>query len=136
MKLSTRSRYGTRLLTEIARQPAGKPITANEIANRTGVSVKYLEHLISHLNKQGVLESIRGPKGGQILVRDPKSLSVGDVVRLLENDISLVQCIDDPDCCEKSATCKARAIWRDARDAMLKSLDRTSIYDLAVQEAY
>jgi len=131
MKLSTRSRYGTRLLAEVARQPVGKPITASEIAKRTGVSVKYLEHLISQLNKEGVLESIRGPKGGQILVRDPKTLSVGEIVRMLESDINLVQCIDDPECCEKSMSCKARQIWKNARDAMLESLDRVTIFELA-----
>lgn len=135
MKLSTRSRYGTRLLAEMARSDEDKPIPASEIAKRTDVSVKYLEHLISQLNKHGILESIRGPKGGQILVRDPKTLTVGEVVRLLENDISLVECIDNPACCDKSATCRARRLWSKARNAMLEVLDGATIHDLAMDES-
>jgi Rrf2 family protein len=119
----------------MAKNGQDKPIPANEIARRTGVSVKYLEHLISQLNKHGILESIRGPKGGQILVRDPKSLSVGEIVRLLENDLRFVECIDDPECCNRSANCRTRRMWGEAKQAMMEVLDRTTIYDLAYEEA-
>lgn len=132
MKLSTRSRYGARLLAEIAKQDPNDPIPASEIARRTNVSVKYLEHLISKLNKHGILNSVRGPKGGQILVRDPKTLTVGEVVRLLENDLSLVECIDHPECCGKSADCPARKMWMKTRDAMLEVLDGITIHDLSM----
>ncbi len=89
MKLSTRSRYGTRMLLDIAENSNGRPVSVSEVSARLGVSVKYLEQLIRPLKRGGYLASVRGPKGGHMLTRRPEEITVGEVVRLLEGGINL-----------------------------------------------
>jgi Rrf2 family protein len=130
MKLSTRSRYGTRLLIDIASNSNGGPVPVSEISRRIGVSVKYLEQLIRPLKKANYLQSVRGPKGGHMLAKEPEQITVGEVVRLLEGGISLTECIDHPDVCNLSSSCNVRKVWQRATDSMLAILDGITIAEL------
>jgi Rrf2 family protein len=134
MKLSTRSRYGTRLLIDIASNGNGSPVPVSEISRRIGVSVKYLEQLIRPLKKAQYLNSVRGPKGGHVLARRPEDITVGEVVRLLEGGISLTDCIEHPEICPHSDSCNIRGVWTTATDSMLGILDSITVQDLK-QEA-
>jgi Rrf2 family protein len=84
MKLSTRSRYGTRILVDLARNKDKGPIQIGEISKRQDISVKYLEQLIRPLKKAKLVTSVRGPKGGHLLAENPENISLGQVVRLFE----------------------------------------------------
>jgi Rrf2 family protein len=134
MKLSTRSRYGTRLLVDLARHDDQGPIQIGEISKRQGISVKYLEQLIRPLKKAGYVTSVRGAKGGHLLAQKPEQIKLGDIVRLFETHTDLVECINSPEICDKSDECRVRLVWQEATAVLFQKLDNTSIADL-VKEA-
>ena len=133
MKLSTRSRYGMRLLIELAKHFNQGPLHAGGIARRQGISVKYLEQLIIPLKKARLVMSFRGPKGGHMLARKPGDISIGDIVRVLEGHASLLACIDTPESCERSAICETRRLWREANEAFFDRLDTLTLQSLIEQ---
>lgn len=134
MRLTTRSRYGTRLVLDIAKHQDKKPVQAGEIASRQGISVKYLELLISELKKAGYIRSQRGAKGGHMLTRPPKDISVGEIVELLEGDIHLTECHRNAASCPRSSTCPTRKLWKDVEDLVHDKLYSVTIQDLIIVE--
>jgi Rrf2 family protein len=130
MKLSTRSRYGTRIIMELARRNEEKPIQVSEIARVQQIPVKYLEQLIRTLKKAGLITSVRGSKGGHQLDRPPESITIGQLVRLFEGQTDLVACVSAPEQCLKAEECRVRAIWMEATEAMFEKLDAVTIADL------
>ena len=130
MKLSTRSRYGTRLVLDMARHYNQGPIRLNDIARRQDISIKYLEHLIRPLKKAAYVKSVRGPKGGHYLATPPEEISVGDIVSILEGGIELTACTIDPQVCERSDECATRFVWYEATQAMYQRLAQITISDL------
>jgi Rrf2 family iron-sulfur cluster assembly transcriptional regulator len=130
MKLSTRSRYGARLLVDLARNRDQGPIQIGEISKRQEISVKYLEQLIRPLKKANLVTSVRGPKGGHLLSEKPENITLGQVVRLFEGQAELVECISFPERCPKSDDCQVRLAWRDATKVLYEQLDATTIADL------
>lgn len=129
MKLTTRSRYGTRMVLDIAQHGNGGPVRIGDIAERQNISVKYLEKLIRELRDAGYIKSRRGPKGGHTLTRSPEDISVGEVVQVLEGQPSLVECAGDEPC-ERSSECLTRCIWQDASEAMYAKLNSITFADL------
>jgi Rrf2 family protein len=130
MKLSTRSRYGTRLMLELARHYPHGPLHLNTIALQQGISVKYLEQIIIPLKKADYIKSVRGPKGGHVLARPPANISIGEIVALLEEGASLAECSDNPNICERASTCQTRSIWQEAAQAMFDKLNSITLADL------
>jgi Rrf2 family protein len=130
MKLSTRSRYGTRLMLEMALHYNEGPIQLGEIAKRQGVSVKYLEQIIIPLKKAHYIESVRGSKGGHILAKPPEAITVAEIVALLEDGSSLVGCVENSEACERAATCPTRFLWKEASEAMFDRLEAVTLADL------
>lgn len=130
MKLSTRSRYGARILLELARESDGKPIQVSEISRRQNIPVKYLEQLIRTLKKAGLITSVRGARGGHILSCKPEAISLGAIVRLFEGQHELVKCISSPDVCHMADNCRVRLAWKEATEALYESLDTITIGDL------
>jgi len=131
MKLSTRSRYGTRLLVDMARHYEQGPIHLSDIARRQGVSVKYLEQIIIPLKKAGLVQSVRGPKGGHRLARPPADITVADIVAILEDGLSLVTCTEQPEVCRRAPLCPTRLVWAEATRALMERLQRITLADLA-----
>lgn len=130
MKLTTRSRYGTRLLLDMAQHYNQGPIQLGDIARRQGISVKYLEQIIIPLKKARLIESIRGPKGGHVLSRPPAEITVAEIVALLEDGASLVECTENTAVCGRADTCPTRLIWKEASQAMFKALEAITLADL------
>lgn len=130
MKLSTRSRYGTRMMIDMAQRYNQGPVQIGEIARRVDVSVKYLEQLIIPLKKAGYITSVRGPKGGHMLTQPPGDITVGEIVGVLEGGISLADCVEDPRVCEKSPVCLTRNLWEAATRAMHEKLDSTTLAEM------
>ena len=131
MKLSTKSRYGTRILIDLARHGKNGPVQIGEVSKRQGVSIKYLEQVIRPLKEAGLVESQRGPKGGHTLAVDPRKISLGKVVRLLETHSHIVDCITEPESCSISEDCRVRKAWQSAVDAFYKELDSVTVASLA-----
>ena len=130
MKLSTRSRYGTRILVDLARHKDQGPVQIGEISKRQDISVKYLEQLIRPLKQAKLVTSVRGPKGGHLLAANPKNITLGQVVRLFEGQTDLVECVSFPDKCPMSDDCQVRLAWQDATEVLYDKLDATTIADL------
>jgi len=131
MKLSTRSRYGTRLLLDMAQHYDQGPIQLGEIAKRQEISLKYLEQIIIPLKKANYVLSVRGPKGGHFLARPPEDITLGEIVALLEEGPSLVECSEHAEVCQRSNICPTRLIWKEVAQAMFDKLDAITLADLA-----
>ena len=130
MKLSTRSRYGTRLLLDMAEHYNDGPIHLMTIARRQDISVKYLEQIIIPLKKAQYIKSVRGPKGGHALAKPPEEITVGEIVAVLEEGVSLVECSRNGDACRRAPFCPTRHIWLEAARAMFERLDGITLADL------
>ncbi len=133
MKLSTRSRYGTRMLLDIAMHCENGPVRIGEISKRQGVSVKYLEKLIRPLKKGGFVKSRRGPKGGHMLTKTPDQITVGEVVRLMEGDLALTECSRNGKSCPIATDCLTRRIWIEATEAIFEKLDAITFAELLAE---
>ena len=130
MKLSTRSRYGTRMMADLAKHYDEGPVQIGSIAKRQDVSVKYLEQLIIPLKKSGFIKSVRGPRGGHMLSRPPEEITVGEIVRVLEGGIDLTGCIQEVDSCDRSSNCLMRKVWKEASTAMYETLYSKYLTDI------
>lgn len=130
MKLTTKSRYGTRLLLDMAEHYDDGPIHLISIAERQGISVKYLEQIVIPLKRAKYVKSVRGPKGGHMLAKPPEEINVGEIVALLEEGTSLVACADNDAACDRSGICPTRVIWREAAQAMFEKLNTVTLADL------
>jgi len=130
MKLSTRSRYGTRLMLDLARNYDNGPLQIGEIAKRQDISTKYLEQLIIPLKKAHFVTSIRGPKGGHMLTKSPQDISIGEIVRVLENGINLTECVSCPESCDRACNCKTRDLWKIASEAMFDKLNSVNLSEM------
>ncbi len=136
MKLSTKGRYGLRAMIEMAAHKDSGPMATHEIARLQNLSERYLEQLLIPLKQAGLVKSIRGSQGGYVLGRDPETITVGDIIRVMEGPIAPVDCVNEnnPEACDRSGTCVTRPIWTQVRDAITQVLDSYSLMDL-VEEA-
>lgn len=115
---------------ELARNRKGGPVQVSAISKRQGIPLKYVEQLIRSLKQAGMITSMRGPKGGHLLAKDPARISLGDIVRLFEGQTDLVECISSPEKCEMADDCKVRMAWKEATEVLYQKLDAICIADL------
>jgi len=127
MKLSTRSRYGTRMMLDLAQHYDQGPVQIGEVSKRENISVKYLEQLIIPLKKANFIKSLRGPKGGHMLAKPPEEITVGEIVRILEGGINLSSCIENPEMCDRTSSCLTRGIWEETTKAMYNKLNSVTL---------
>jgi Rrf2 family protein len=118
------------MMLDMAQHLDTGPVQIGDIAERQDISVKYLEQLIIPLRKAGYVKSVRGPKGGYILAMPPEEITVGEIVNVLEGGVSLTDCIEDPDICEKSDTCLTRGLWQEATQAISERLDAVTLSEM------
>ncbi len=134
MRLTTKSRYGTRLLLDLAEHGNEKYVSLSEVSKRQNISVKYLEQLVSKLKRGGFVKSQRGPRGGHRLARPAGEIGVGDIVRILEGTSAITDCseADQKRCsaCSRADDCLTRWVWVEASKAMFKRLDQITVEDL------
>ena len=120
-----------RVMLDLAYNNTGECIKVKEIAARQGISEKYLEQIISVLNKAGYVKSIRGAQGGYRLTRGPEEYTVGMILRLTEGSLAPVSCLDaDADICERCDTCETLEVWKDIYNAVNQVVDHVTIADL------
>jgi Rrf2 family protein len=130
MKLSTRGRYGTRAMLDVALHGAEGPVHLKDIAERQQVSKKYLEHLVSRLEAAGLLRGVRGAGGGVSLTRPPSEIKLSEILLTLEGPTALVECVDNPDWCQRSGSCATREIWMQMGQLMSDFLGSKTLEDL------
>ena len=133
MRLTTKSRYGTRLVIDLALNSAGDPVRLSEISKRQSISLKYLEKLVRELKAAGLVKSLRGPYGGYMLAKPVEDISVGDIVRVLEGSETITDCTENDDVCgicTRAGECLTQYIWAEAGKAMFEKLDSFKIDQL------
>ncbi len=131
MKISTKGRYALRLMIDLALNDGAKPVSLKDVANRQGISDKYLEQIISVLNKAGYVRSIRGAQGGYLLKKEPKEYTVGMILRLTEGSLAPVACIEDNQIvCERQDACVTSVVWKKINDAVNDVVDNITLQDL------
>lgn len=112
MMISTRGRYALRVMIDLAEHPCGGYTPMKEIANRQGISLKYLEKIVPALSKNGFIEGVHGKGGGYRLVKAPEDCKVGDILRLTEGDLAPVACLEcGAKPCERAFECRTYPMW-------------------------
>jgi len=130
MKLSTKGRYGTRALLELALHQGAGPIILKDVAQRQQIPLQYLEHLMTPLIRGGIVRSARGARGGVWLAKLPQEIRLSEVIHLLEGSISPAECVNNPGVCARSELCVTRDIWGEMKEAMNGVLESTTLQDL------
>lgn len=133
MKLTTRGRYGLRAVLDLAVNSGDEAVALSQIADRQGISMNYLEQLIAKLKKSGIVNGIRGAQGGYILAMPADEISVGDILRALEGDLSPVDCSelnegDTP--CSSADICVTKYVWKRISDSINDTVDGIMLSDL------
>ena len=131
MRISTKGRYAIKLMLDLATNDNGEPIRLKDVARRQEISEKYLEQIISSLKKAGYVKSLRGAQGGYMLAREPKTYTVGTILRLTEGSMKPVACLEDePNQCSKAGECVTLHLWKMLDEAMESVLDKVTLQDL------
>ena len=131
MRISTRGRYALRLMMDLAQNCSGKPVRLKDAAHRQGISEKYLEQIISVLNKAGFVRSVRGPQGGYLLEREPSEYTAGMILRLTEGSLTPVDCASEENgSCKRAGSCAARILWKRLDDAVNGVVDHVTLAEL------
>lgn len=131
MKISTKGRYALRLMIDLANNDDGYPIRIKDVAERQNISDKYLEQIISVLNRAGFVRSVRGPQGGYMLKKNPEDYTVGMILRLTEGSLAPVACVEeDVTDCERQSDCVTYLLWQKINDAVNDVVDAITLKDL------
>jgi len=130
MKLSTKGRYGTRLMLELAIHYGKGPVALKDIAKRQEISEKYLWQLISPLKIAGLVNSTRGPSGGYTLAKKPSEITLNDIVSVLDGPLCIVDCVKDPSLCKRSANCVTREVLSETSEELSKVLASKTLEDM------
>lgn len=131
MKISTKGRYALRVMIDLATNQTEEPIRLKDVADRQGISVKYLEQIISALTKAGYLTSLRGSSGGYQLKKKPEEYTVGMILRATEGSLAPVSCVEDKDNpCERIDSCVTARVWKQINDAVNDVVDGITLQDL------
>jgi Rrf2 family protein len=130
MRISTRGRYGVRLMLELAAHYGEGTVLLRDIAGHQGISEKYLWQLINPLKTVGLINSIRGSKGGYTLAKPPSEITMKDIMSVLEGSLCLVDCVDNPKVCDRSPLCVSRDIWGETSQIFAKQLESVTLADM------
>ena len=134
MLISTKGRYALRVMLELAQGEPGECMPLPVIAQRQGISEKYLEQIINPLTKSGLVKSFRGAQGGYTLTNPPEATTVGEILRVLEGSLSPVDCVDHPNCAN-SDHCVSLSIWKKMKVALDEVVDNITLADMAAEYA-
>jgi Rrf2 family cysteine metabolism transcriptional repressor len=129
-KVSTKGRYGLRAMIELAASPENEPMLMGKIAQRQGFSRKYLHALLTSLKEAGLVQSVRGSRGGYMLAKSADDIRISDVVEALEGPLAIVDCLNHEDTCSRTDECLARGIWKELNTAMAGVLTNMTLADL------
>lgn len=131
MNITSKGRYALRVMIDLAQHPDEGFVSLKTVAERQGISMKYLEMIVSSLKKAELVESSRGKEGGYRLSRSPANYSVGEILRCLEDNLAPVACIKDGEIqCDKASACITLPMWKELDDLTNAYLDGVSLQDL------
>ena len=134
MKLSTRGKYATRALLDLALHHNEEPVLLKDIARRQQISLSYLEHLITPLVAGGIVRSTRGAKGGFSLAKPSEKIRLNEVIQLLEGSLDPSECFTNSEVCSRSESCVTRYVWSELREAINGVLGSITLQDLVERQ--
>ena len=132
MKITSKGRYGLRAMVDLAVNSETEPVSIHSIGERQDISDGYLEQLIAKLKRAGLVESIRGAAGGYRLARSAEEISVGDLLRALEGNLTPIECpaLEAESECVKESSCVTKVVWKRIDDALKDAVDNISLQEL------
>ena len=130
MKMSTKGRYGARIMLDLAVHAVNHPVSLKDIAKRQDIPEKYLWQLISKLMSAGYVKSHRGINGGYDLARKPHEITLKDIIVTMEGPMSIVDCVEAAEMCRKSYNCVTRQIWSEISSKIYETLESISLQDM------
>jgi Rrf2 family protein len=133
MKLTMKGDYGLRAMLDLAVYYGQGPIESADIARRQYIPEQYLDQILMALRKEGLVKSVRGPKGGHMLARPPVQITMAQVMQALEGYVPPMECLPHPDFCKLSPGCALREVWQKIDDMTQQLLTSTTIDDLAAR---
>lgn len=134
MKLSTKGRYATRAMFDVALHYHEATVVLRDIAERQQISMHYLEQLFVRLRAAGLVKSTRGAEGGFALTKPPSQIKLSEIVEALEGPIAPVGCVNDPAVCERASSCAVRDMWVEMGTAMSQVLESVTLQDLVERQ--
>jgi Rrf2 family protein len=134
MKISTRVRYGTRAMLDLALHSRNGPVLVKDIAARQQISARYLEQLLIALKVAGLVNSVRGTGGGFTLAKLPSQIKIIEIVQAMDGSVAPVGCVDTPEIYPRSVCCATRDVWTKVRDAISGVLDSITLENLMEQQ--
>lgn len=132
MKISTKGRYALRLMLDLAINYTGEYISIKSIAARQDISEKYLEQIITQLNRAGYVRSVRGAQGGYMLAKSPSEYTVGMILRLMEGSLAPVSCAEE-ESCDRMSGCVTQEVWQKIQKAVEDVVDHITLADLVTR---
>lgn len=131
MKLSARERTALLAMVELARRYGAGPTALNEVAQTQGLPLPYLERVASQLRRAGLLQSVRGARGGYALTREPEAISVSDVLLAVEGALVPVGCLTKGGPrCSRESSCATRNVWEVVASCLAQTLENMSLADV------
>ena len=130
MKISTKGRYGLRILMDLAIHQSEKPRLIRDIAKSQQISEKYISRLVIALRKAGMIRSIRGVNGGFHIAMKPEEITLLDVIEVMEGPLSIVDCVKAPKRCAMHENCAPREIWCKLNDDIRSLMRQTTLADI------
>lgn len=134
MRVSTKGRYGLRILLDVAVYQAKGPVALRDISKRQAISQKYMWQVVNPLKVSGILRATRGAHGGYVLARPPSAISMRDVVDVLEGEVSVAACVQQPQTCCRGGDCTAREAWSQVERKLNEALESITLQDLIERE--
>jgi len=131
MRVNTRTCYALTLMADLCRQKTGRPAPLQEVASRQGLSRRYLSQLTIPLRNASLLKSVWGNRGGYMLARRPREITLLEVIEAVSGPVGLTDCVLDPNYCRRAAYCECRYLWKQINDGILKVLAGYTLEDLA-----
>lgn len=134
MKISTKGRYGLRVLLDIAAHQTKGPVILRDISARQGISEKYLWQVINPLKAAGLVGSTRGAKGGYVLAKEPADITLLEIVSILEGPVCVVDCVATPGNCDRSGACVTRGVWGKIENDIKASMAQITLKQLVDEQ--
>ncbi len=135
MKVSTKGRYALRIMLDLALHNSGELVPLKDIAKRQGITLKYMEQIISPLSKAGFVQSLRGSSGGYRLSRNPAEYTVGSILRVLEGPLAPTACLSqENNDCPRAENCETIGFWKGLNEVINNYVDSVTLEDLMNEE--
>ncbi|MDO5463227.1 MAG: Rrf2 family transcriptional regulator [bacterium] len=131
MRISTKGRYALRIMIDLSHQPSESPVSLRSVAERQEITLKYMESIMIHLLRAGLVISMRGKSGGYLLARKPEEYNVYEILKAAEGDLSTVHCLSTPtNFCPIHDVCTTLPLWTGLQNVIKNYLESYSLADL------